>query len=237
MVKEIDKKIDEVATPPIEVKSKLKSKKMLLIIISSVLILGIAGGAGWYFTKGDKHAEKSEKKISKSSPSVEPKFIPLEPFTVNLQREAADQFLQIGITLKLLQPELEEKIKKNLPEIRSRLLVLLSSKLPSELTNSIGKKKLANEIITEIEIVLGMRSAPTLPNSIIHASAKTGAASSVEAASSAKTDAASSVKAASQVDATGSEETSATEEGTPTKPNSEEDASVIEVLFTSFIIQ
>ncbi|MCE9549956.1 MAG: flagellar basal body-associated protein FliL [Betaproteobacteria bacterium] len=236
MVKEIKKEVEESATPPIEAKSKLKSKKMLLIIIGSILILGIAGGAGWYFTKGDKHAEKSEKKISKSS-SVEPKFVPLDPFTVNLQREAADQFLQIGITLKILQPELEEKIKKNLPEIRSRLLVLLSSKLPSELTNSNGKKKLANEIISETEIVLGLRTAPTIPNSNIHASAKSGATSSVEAASSAKTGAASSVEAASQVEANSSEDTSVAEEGTSTKPNSEGDASIIEVLFTSFIIQ
>ncbi|MEQ1741745.1 MAG: flagellar basal body-associated FliL family protein [Candidatus Nitrotoga sp.] len=236
MVKEIKKEVEESATPPIEAKSKLKSKKMLLIIIGSILILGIAGGAGWYFTKGDKHAEKNEKKISKSS-SVEPKFVPLDPFTVNLQREAADQFLQIGITLKILQPELEEKIKKNLPEIRSRLLVLLSSKLPSELTNSNGKKKLANEIISETEIVLGLRTAPTIPNSNIHASAKTGATSSVEAASSAKTGAASSVEAASQVEANSSEDTSVAEEGTSTKPNSEGDASIIEVLFTSFIIQ
>ena len=223
MVKEIKKEIDESATPPIEVKSKLKSKKMLLIIISSVLILGIAGGAGWYFTKGDKHAEKNEKKISKSSSSVEPKFVPLEPFTVNLQREVADQFLQIGITLKILQPELEERIKKNLPEIRSRLLVLLSGKFPSELTSSIGKKKLANEIIAETETVLGLRTAPTLPDSIIPASAKTSAASSVEAAS--------------QVEATSSEETADAAEGTPTKPNSEEGDRIVAVLFTSFIIQ
>ena len=135
----------------------------------------------------------------------------------------ADQFLQIGITLKILQPELEERIKKNLPEIRSRLLVLLSGKFPSELTSSIGKKKLANEIIAETETVLGLRTAPTLPDSIIPASAKTSAASSVEAAS--------------QVEATSSEETADTAEETPTKPNSEEGDRIVAVLFTSFIIQ
>ncbi len=223
MVKEIKKEIDESATSPIEVKSRRINKKMLLIIINSVLILGIAGGAGWYFNRSDKHAEKNEKKISKSSLLIEPKFIPLEPFTVNLQREVADQFLQIGITLKILQPELEERIKKNLPEIRSRLLVLLSGKFPSELTSSIGKKKLANEIIAETETVLGLRTTPTLPDSIIPASTKPNAASSVEAAS--------------QVEATSSEETADAAEGTPTKPNSEEGDRIVAVLFTSFIIQ
>lgn len=228
MVQDVAKK-EEPDPLPIEVKSKLKNKKMILIIIGSVLVLAIAGGAGWYFTKGDNQAKKSEKKISKSA--VEPKFIPLEPFTVNLQRETADQFLQIGITLKILQPELEEKIKQNLPEIRSRLLVLLSGKFPSELTNSKGKKKLANEIIAETETVLGLRTAPPPPNSIINASAKTSAASSVVAAS------ASSVEAASQVEATSSEDASATAEETSTKPNTEENDSIVEVLFTSFIIQ
>ena len=220
MVKEIAKK--EADPLPIEVKTKSKSKKMVLIIIGSVLVLGIAGGAGWYFTKADKHAEKTVKKTVKSSEHII--FIALEPFTVNLQRETADQFLQIGITLKIVQPELEAKIKQNLPEIRSRLLVLLSGKYPSELTASKGKKKLVNEIIAETEIVLGLRTAPVLSDSIADASAKSRVVSSVEAAS--------------PVEATSSEESPATPDSKvePAKPNSDTENS-IDVLFTSFIIQ
>ncbi len=222
MVKAISKK-DESDPVPTEVKTKPKSKKILLIIIGSVLVLGITGGAGWYFTKGENHNGKSAKKTAKLS--EQPKFIALEPFTVNLQRETADQFLQIGITLKIFQPELEEKIKQNLPEIRSRLLVLLSGKYPSELTASKGKKKLVNEIIAETEIVLGLRTAPALPNSIADASAKSAVVSSVEAAST--------------VEATSSEESSATSDLTveSAKPIGEKESSIVDVLFTSFIIQ
>jgi len=222
MVKAISKK-EEADPVPTEVKAKPKSKKLLLIIIGIVLVLGIAGGAGWYFTKGENHNGKSAKKTTKSS--EQPKFIALEPFTVNLQRETADQFLQIGITLKIFQPELEEKIKQNLPEIRSRLLVLLSGKYPSELTASKGKKKLVNEIIAETEIVLGLRTAPALPNLIADASAKSAVVSSVEAAST--------------VEATSSEESSAISDSTveSAKPNGEKESSIVDVLFTSFIIQ
>lgn len=221
MVKPVTKQT-ETDPPPAEATTKPKSKKMLFIIIGSVLVLGIAGGAGWYFTRGDKHDSKHAKKAEKSSEHA--KFIALEPFTVNLQREAADQFLQIGITLKIVQPELEEKIKQNLPEIRSRLLVLLSGKYPSELTASEGKKKLANEIIAETEIVLGLRTAPTVPQAIADASAKSGVVSSVAATSS--------------VEATSSEESSATPDSKDetAKPNGETENS-INVLFTSFIIQ
>lgn len=222
MAKPIAKK-EESDPVQTEVKTKPKSKKILLIIIGSVLVFGIAGGAGWYFTKGDYHNDKSAKKTAKSA--EQPKFIALEPFTVNLQRETADQFLQIGITLKIFQPELEEKIKQNLPEIRSRLLVLLSGKYPSELTASKGKKKLVNEIIAETEIVLGLRTAPTLPNSIAGASAKPAVVSSMEAAST--------------VEVTSSEESFVTSDPKveSAKPNGEKESSIVDVLFTSFIIQ
>lgn len=222
MAKPIAKK-EESDPVPTEVKTKPKSKKMLLIIIGSVLALAIAGGAGWYFTKSDNHNGKSDKKTAKSS--EQPKFIALEPFTVNLQRETADQFLQIGITLKIFQPELEEKIKQHLPEIRSRLLVLLSGKYPSELIASKGKKKLVNEIIAETEIVLGLRTAPALPNSIAGASAKPAVVSSVEAASS--------------VEGASSEESSDTSDPKveSAKLIGEKESSIVDVLFTSFIIQ
>jgi flagellar FliL protein len=134
---------------------KPKNPKMMVIIIA-VLVLIIAGGAGWYFTRGNQHEAQQEAKADKP---MEPKFVALEPFTVNLQHEEGDQFLQIGITLKVSAPELEEKIKVHLPEIRSRLLLLLSSKRASELTPAEGKKKLTQEVIAETEAVLGLRAA------------------------------------------------------------------------------
>ena len=169
MAKPIAAKENTSAVPP-EGKTQPKSKKLLFIIIGSVLMLGIAGGAGWYYTKVGNHNDKNAKKAEKIS--EKPIFVPLEPFTVNLQRESADQFLQIGISLKIFQPELEEQIKQHLPEIRSRLLVLLSGKHASELTTSQGKKRLVNEIIAETEFVLGLRTSPALPKSIMDAGAK-----------------------------------------------------------------
>lgn len=139
-----------------------KSKKTLIIIIV-VLLLAVAGGAGWFFSKGSapegEHAEEHKEEVA-----LEPKFVPLgENFTVNLQREEGDQYLQAGITLKIMQPELEEKIKATMPEIRSKLLFLLSSKYPSELQTAEGKKKLIGEIIAETDAVLGVAPAAHAP--------------------------------------------------------------------------
>lgn len=130
---------------------KPKSKKMMIIIIA-VLVLVIAGAAG-FFLMGNKHEDAEEE--PKAEHAAHPVFVTMEPFTVNLQREEGDQFLQIGLSLKVLDPKLEEEIKANMPEIRSKLLLLLSSKRASELSTPEGKKQLASEIVEETNVVLG----------------------------------------------------------------------------------
>jgi flagellar FliL protein len=144
-----------VAAPP-------KSKKMLIIGIVVLLVI-IAGGAGWFFSKGSAPAAAGHEEAAKKTELAhEAKFVPLgENFTVNLQREEGDQYLQAGITLKILQPELEEKIKTQMPEIRSKLLFLLSGKKPSELQTMEGKKKLISEIIAEVDGALGLGKSPS----------------------------------------------------------------------------
>jgi flagellar FliL protein len=181
-----------------------KSKKMLIIVIV-LLLVGIAGGAGWFFSRGASAPAAGHEEAKKAEPVHEAKFVSLgENFTVNLQREEGDQYLQAGITLKILQPELEEKIKAQMPEIRSKLLFLLSSKKPSELQTVEGKKKLIAEIIAEVDGLLGLGSAP------IAAPAHDPAAS---AAASAAAPASAPVAA---------------------EPKTK---GVVDVLFTSFIIQ
>jgi flagellar FliL protein len=193
-----------------------KSKKKLVIIIASVLILGIAGGAGWYFTKGTHHAkdkdqeqeqEQGQEKDKKEAPAfTQSKFITLEPFTVNLQHEEGDRFLQVGITLKIFDPSLEEKIKTSMPEIRNKILLLLSERRASELTPVEGKKKLALGIVTEANAVLGIHRPEK--------KAITPAASGVAAASA---------PAANKEDAG--------------QDSADDQEGVIDALFTSFIIQ
>ena len=134
--------------------AKPKSKKSLIIIIA-VLVIGGGGGAGWFFTRDSKHA--AEVKVAEH---VEPKFIMLEPFTVNLQQEGGEKFLQIGITLKLTDLALEEKIKLHMPEIRSHLLLLLSGKHATEIMPAEGKKMLAYEITAEVSTILGLPLPP-----------------------------------------------------------------------------
>ncbi|MFZ6709039.1 flagellar basal body-associated protein FliL [Undibacterium sp. TC9W] len=126
-----------------------KSKKKLLIIIAAVVVLLVAagGGAAFFLTK---KAPANKEKEHKAEPAKAPVFLALEPFTVNLQSSDGDKYLQISMTLQVQDEEQVNLIKENMPQVRSRLLLLLSSKDASEILSSEGKEKLVNDIIEKV---------------------------------------------------------------------------------------
>lgn len=122
-----------------------KSKKMILILLGAILVLLIAGGAGAWFMLGKGSGNGAQE--AKQAPSKPPVFMNLEPFTVNLQMdEGMQQFLQVGMTLQVAEQAHSDAIKLYLPEVRGRLLMLLSSKKGPEILSVEGKKQLASDI-------------------------------------------------------------------------------------------
>jgi len=83
-------------------------------------------------------------------------FVKIEPFTVNLQPENGDQYLQTTFTLQVASLAQVDLINLNMARVRSGLLLLLSDKKASELTSVGGKKKLSNEIIAVVQSVAGV---------------------------------------------------------------------------------
>jgi flagellar FliL protein len=125
----------------------VKSKKMLFIIIGAVLVLAIGGGVTAYFLTqkpADPHAEK------KHEPAKPPVFVPLENFTVNLSSEGDEKYLQVAMTMQVGDEHDAEDIKLHMPQIRSRILLLLATQKASELLTEAGKNKLISNIITEV---------------------------------------------------------------------------------------
>lgn len=136
-----------------------KSKKMLIIALA-VLLLGGAGGAGaWYFTQ-TPHAKKEAKKEEPAKPPV---FIGLDTFTVNLVPDQTEQFLQVDITLQFAGEEDAAVVKTHMPEVRNRLLMLLTTKKANEINTLEGKKKLSTEISTQLNQAF---TAGTTPNKV-----------------------------------------------------------------------
>jgi flagellar FliL protein len=194
-----------------------KSSKKLVIGAAVSAVLLIAAGGGWYFTKGNDGAPQVEE--VKVAPPKPPIFIVLEPFTVNLQRESSDQYLQLGLTLKIFDLEYEKKIKDNLPEIRSKILQLLTTKTASELLSAEGKTRLVKEILTLGNAIIGVVDIP----------APAPAPAAIVPAISAVAEAGAEAQPAA------TPETAAVPPKPVAKPA--EKKGIVDVLFTSFIIQ
>lgn len=139
-------------TPPEEAKPKLSAKKRLFIILGGVLVLALGGGAAAMLLLQSPADPDHEAKAEAGAP---PHFVNLEPFTVNLQPESGEQFLQVVATLKIKDKEVEERIKTYMPELRHRILLLLSGKKPSEIATPEGREALAEELRGEANRILG----------------------------------------------------------------------------------
>ena len=149
----------DAAAPEEIVEQAPKSKKKLIIIIAAVILLA-GGGAAAYFLM--KPSAKHEAKIEEDS-KLPPKFVEIGTYTANLMHEDSDRYLQVAISLKITDPELEEKIKAQMPEIQNMINMLLQSKYPSQLSSVEGKEKLASQIKEQIEFIMGLRkSAPPI---------------------------------------------------------------------------
>jgi flagellar FliL protein len=130
--------------------------KLIIIVLAALLVLGAGGGAAWYFLhgSGDGAAEEAPKKEKSSKKKKKeehpPEYLAVEPFTVNLQPESGDQYLQVAFTLQVDGPEQAEIIKTNMAKVRSRVLLLLSGKKASEINTVEGKQQLAGEILAAV---------------------------------------------------------------------------------------
>jgi flagellar FliL protein len=142
------------ATQDKETPAAPKKGRKLIFILAALTVLGAAGGGGaWYFTRPlDPHAASAVDK-----PAL---FLPLENFTVNLlPQEGQPQDLQAGLTLKLGAGVKSEVIKDRMPEIRNRILMVLSGKKAADLLSTKGKQKLAIEIADATKEVIAPAGA------------------------------------------------------------------------------
>jgi flagellar FliL protein len=195
------------------------SKKTLIMVMGAILLVIIAAGAGWFFAKGKNGAAHVEE-VKVAAPKT-PIFVVLDPFTVNLQRESSDQYLQIGISLKLYETDIEAKIKTGLPEIRSKILQLLTTKTASELLTAEGKKQLIREILSLSNSAIGIVNTPA-PAALAEKPVKVDTASHVTETGN---------------DAHQANAAETAPQQTATAKNPGEPKGIVDVLFTSFIIQ
>ncbi len=121
-----------------------KSRKRLWIALAAVTLLAAGGGgAAWWFLRPAHEAPK----VAKPAPPAPPVFVELETFTVNL---AGDRILQTTLTLQVGKVEDADQLKVYMPQVKNRLLMLLSSKNVDELQTTEGKESLRADIVARL---------------------------------------------------------------------------------------
>jgi flagellar FliL protein len=140
-------------------KRKLPIKKILMIVLPILLLLGV--GAGLYFTgmidkllgKGAPPAEHAETKAAEPAKVVGPAvFHDLPEMLVNLQTQGRKQaFLKIKVAIELESPTDVPKVDIVLVRIVDSFQVYLRELRPEDLQGAAGMHLLREELLTRIQ--------------------------------------------------------------------------------------
>ena len=132
------------------------------LLIGLLVALGLAAvaAAAYTFIPRFMNTSSAGAEPAKAAEPEKPIFLMLEPLTVNLQSEGRSRFLQIGMALRVPDEKTKAQIVEYMPELRSRLLMLLSNRTPDTLVTPEGKAKLAEEIRTTLNTPLAAGQPP-----------------------------------------------------------------------------
>lgn len=120
------------------------TKLWILVAVLLLIILAATATITWLIVEKPARAgQKLESMVTSSAPL----FLKLEPFTVNLQSsDYGSRLLYVGITLDLGNDSTVSFVQNHLPQVRNRLLMVLSGQDAAALVTSEGKQKLAAQI-------------------------------------------------------------------------------------------
>lgn len=130
-----------------QAEAPVTSRKRFIIMIVAVLAL-VSGGSIWYFMQQQYGHNKKEAKLKEAAKT--PVFVTMDTFTVNLQDKPDERLLQLDMSLQVASPEVAELLKVQMPAVRNRLLMLLTSKKSIEISTAEGKKQLSSQIAAEV---------------------------------------------------------------------------------------
>ncbi|NLC37125.1 MAG: flagellar basal body-associated protein FliL [Alcaligenaceae bacterium] len=132
------------------------SGKLGKFILGLLLVILIIGGsvAGTYFffqksgilgpALADGQVEPRPR--APVAPLPAPIFAALEPFTVTLRDERSTRILYLAITLRLVDDESRAMVTEYMPEVRDRVLRLLSVQNPTYIQTPDGREKLVQDL-------------------------------------------------------------------------------------------
>jgi flagellar FliL protein len=132
-----------------EPKQKKPVMMIMVLVIAAVLVFTCT------LVFGKKISAKDNKH---KTPVVEKgTIIPLDEFLVNLTDDGNDHFLKVSLALEFTKAsgKSAETMKEDAPRVRDAVLSVLSTKSRADVSTTIGREKLKNDIKASVNQALG----------------------------------------------------------------------------------
>ena len=145
-------------------------RKPLLLVVVAALVAAMAGAGGsWFLLRPDAQASPAAETAeaaapetappAEAAPAVQPvsfqdRVFSLEPFVVNITGHEYARYLKLKIELEAESPATLAELEGRLPQLRDAVILLLSSKRLSDITDFEGKALLKQDILDRINGVL-----------------------------------------------------------------------------------
>ncbi|MBB3140367.1 flagellar basal body-associated protein FliL [Halomonas organivorans] len=132
--------------------SSTGSRKLLWLLVVLVVLASSAAAAALFMAFN----QQDDGQVAAQQPSApayqEPIFVEIAPFTVNLaDDDYGSRLLYAGISLKVPDEQSQALLTAHMPEVRSRLLMLLSGQQAADLATPEDKQRLAEQVKATLE--------------------------------------------------------------------------------------
>jgi flagellar protein FliL len=124
------------------VKAKAKDRKIpVLIAVGCCLFLA---AAGVFFLRPRAAA------VREPSPVKPGHLYAMDAFLVNLAEPDDDRYVKVKVDIESTNNKPDEEYQQRLPQLRDSIIAILSTKKYSDVFDSEGKRKLKEEIISQL---------------------------------------------------------------------------------------
>ena len=139
------KEVEEAQPPP---QAKLK----LIVLASTVLLLGVGGFFGWKWYAGRKVASETTQK-----PEEMTIVYPLKSFIVNLadKKGVGKRYLKLTLEVEVAGEEQRALVNHKIPQLRDTILLMLSSRTIAEITSMEAKLELKQVLLARMNSAIG----------------------------------------------------------------------------------
>ena len=142
---------------------------LVMIIAAALISLGLGAGGAFFFAsqqqppppptaqqsiEAELAAEKAAAKQRALTEDFKERLYGLDPFVVNVTGDGYNRFLKLRVELETTDSDVKEEIDARLPQVRDALIVLLSSKQLSDITDFEGKALLKEDMLERVNDLL-----------------------------------------------------------------------------------